>query len=158
MDMYHSASLLSQLYPDSAKESCLPSKYDDKVAGSDLLDSPCVNGLMFDYGKQKFVIDTKSIKPVWACLRFKIYFVISSFAFNLLYNSQAKSFSFQGESKKNKCRDDVEQIFPKVNCSYATNQCTLFGVYIPPTNTSRFMVGFLDLFKVKIRKKKVFKI
>ena len=64
MDMYHSASLRSQLYPDSAKESCLPSKYDDKVAGSDLLDSPCVNGLMFDYGMQSFVIDTKSIKPV----------------------------------------------------------------------------------------------
>ena len=64
LSMYHAYSLRRQTYLDPVTESCLPSKYTIGIDGTDFLDSPCTNGMIFSFANNSFVIENNLVQPV----------------------------------------------------------------------------------------------
>ena len=62
--MYHTYTLRTENYADPVKESCAPTGYNIKHLGAEFLDQPCVNGMMFNYEENLFVLDNSSVTPV----------------------------------------------------------------------------------------------
>jgi Golgi nucleoside diphosphatase len=112
--MYRAYILRKENYTDPVNESCLPKNYSIKVLGQDFLEQACVNGMIYGYEHNSFTIDALRVKP-------------------------SKKYDFDGISKKNKCREEVETVIPNSKCSYGTNQCSLEGVYMPPLFPSTFL-------------------
>ena len=45
----------------------------------------------------------------------------------------------KGNSKKNRCRDEMNILIPTSNCSFS--QCSIDGVYLPPVHDLVFFVS-----------------
>lgn len=61
--MYSMQTLKNEGYANKVKASCYPVGYDFKYTGEEILDTPCVNGMMFDETYQ-FTVDKNIIAPV----------------------------------------------------------------------------------------------
>ena len=114
-NMYGMSRLKADDY-NITKASCLPDGYDFDFLGEDILEQPCLTGLLFDQSHD-FTIDTKRIN------RDKVYIV-------------------KGNSKKNKCRDEIAQMMPNPSCPFGENQCSFNGVYQPSVYSTKFFVNF----------------
>jgi hypothetical protein len=53
--------------------------------------------------------------------------------------SPAAKYEIKGDSKKNKCRDEVEQLFVKKPCAPGTD-CYFDPAYLPSALGTKFMV------------------
>ena len=72
LNMYYAYRIKEADYSqDQIKISCLPDGADVEVKAQDLLDSPCINGLMFDKN-EPFTIDTSRMKSVNVLFLIKI--------------------------------------------------------------------------------------
>ena len=59
-----------------------------------------------------------------------------------MFYKKTKNYDFNGDSKKNKCRDEVDTMIPEPTCKFGANQCSLNGVYMPPVSPLKFLVIF----------------
>lgn len=102
---------------EQLKASCYPDGYTVELNGQDILNTPCVNGILFDQ-THEFTVDTNKIDS------------------NHVY-------VINGNSKKNKCREEINKLIPIKPCPYGSNQCSFNGVYLPPILESQFYVNMV---------------
>lgn len=114
-NMYSMSQLKANNYMTS-KASCLPDGYDFEFLGEDILDQPCLTGQLFDQSHD-FTIDSQQIET-------------------------DKVYTIKGNSKKNKCRDEIAQMMPNPSCPFGQNQCSFNGVYQPNPLGTKFFVSF----------------
>ncbi len=117
-NMYSMSRLKADNY-NLTRASCFPDDYEFEFLGEDILEQPCLTGLLFDQSHD-FTIDTKRIEAD------KVYIV-------------------KGNSKKNKCRDEIAQMIPNPTCPFGVNQCSFNGVYQPNPLNTKFFVSFKSL-------------
>jgi hypothetical protein len=89
--------------------------------GSELINSPCVNGKMFD---STFVF-TNKVSMI----------------------SPTTKYEIKGDSKKNKCREEIEQLFAKRPC-VSGNDCYFDPAYLPHLQGIKFVVIYLYFFAI----------
>lgn len=63
LNMYAANRIKNESYLNSLKVSCIPDGYTLDVTGQELIDYPCVNGMMFD-SSYEFTIDKSLVDPV----------------------------------------------------------------------------------------------
>lgn len=112
LNMYNTKTIRDSNYGNNLLASCYPDGADFTMTGDEILDTPCVNGLMFDE-THDFTIDKNKIQ-------------------------QPQTYTLNGNSKKNKCREEVNRLIPQKPCPYGSNQCSFNGVYLPPIAESQF--------------------
>lgn len=110
--MYNAKTIRDFSYESSTKASCYPENYDFEMTGEEFLDNPCVNGVLFD-SSHDFTVDKNLI-------------------------DQAKTYTLKGDSKKNKCREEVNRLIPQQPCPFGKDKCSFDGVYLPPVSKSEF--------------------
>lgn len=114
--MYSAKNIREQGYSskDPILASCYPQGYDFKYTTDELLDLPCVNGLMFD-SDRPFTLDKNSL-------------------------DSKSTYTISGNSKKNKCRDEVKQMVPDVPCKFGKELCGIEGIYQPRSFGNKYLV------------------
>jgi len=112
--MYSMSQLKANNYMTS-KASCLPDGYDFEFLGEDILDQPCLTGQLFDQSHD-FTIDSQQIEV-------------------------DKIYTVKGNSKKNKCRDEIAQMVPNPSCPFGQSQCSFNGVFQPDSLNTKFFVS-----------------
>lgn len=121
LTMYSAKTLRDSEYSKSTLGSCYPSGYDFEYTGDELMDQPCVNGLLFDSGYE-FTLERNRIKD-------------------------SAVYTVSGNSKKNKCRDEVRAMTADMKpCEFGVGLCAIDGTYQPRTQNNRYLVRFLSNF------------
>lgn len=110
--MYNAKTIRDDNYEKNLIASCYPEKYDFQMTGEEILDNPCVNGVLFD-SNHDFSVDIKLI-------------------------DQAATYTLKGNSKKNKCREEVNRLIPQQSCPYENEKCSFNGIYLPAVSKSEF--------------------
>ncbi|RNA17531.1 ectonucleoside triphosphate diphosphohydrolase 1 [Brachionus plicatilis] len=110
--MYNAKTIRDDNYGKSSSASCYPEDYDFEMTGEEILDNPCTNGLLFD-SSHDFTVDKKKI-------------------------DHDVTYTLKGDSKKNKCREEVNLLIPQKPCRYGDKKCSFNGVYLPPVSKSEF--------------------
>lgn len=108
LSMYNVKTIKDNNYDDGTSSllaSCYPEGSSVQITGDEILNNPCVNGLMFDQN-QDFTIDKNRIQ-------------------------REQVFTINGNSKKNKCREEIDRLIPQPECPFGSNQCSFNGVYMP---------------------------
>jgi adenosinetriphosphatase len=106
-------------YQNSSRAGCLPSDYSLILNTNQIFNSPCANGLLFNY-TFNFTADLNSI-------------------------TKNTNYSLQGQSNYESCKEDVNVLLPKTKCGF--DKCSFDGVYQPPVDQSTFLVKKLNYFK-----------
>lgn len=115
LNMYSAKSIRNEGYTTKPiLASCYPDGYDFKYTGEDLLSQPCVNGIMFE-SERPFTLDKNLI-------------------------DSKSTYTISGNSKKNKCRDEVKQMIPDIECKFGQGLCGIDGIYQPRSTGNRYLV------------------
>lgn len=118
LNMYSAKYIRDNAYSTSNLASCYPDGYDFKYTGAELADLPCVNGMVFE-SDRPFTLDTLQL-------------------------DSKKTYIISGNSKKNKCRDEVKQMFPStLECPFGEDRCGIDGVYQAARSTgNKYLVRY----------------
>lgn len=122
LNMYNAKTLRDSNYGNNFLASCYPEGFDTEFTSEEILENPCVNGLIFDQNED-FTIDKNSV-------------------------GLNQTYIINGNSKKNKCRDEVDRLIPQKACPYGSDQCSFNQVYLPPVLESEFFAlgNFFEAF------------